>query len=135
MAAFGCGFNRSTQHSKFYVGRRSVADEAETEDLLHGSPEGIDVGSLGERRNYGVELRVRLTQVCMLTWTTSSHAFPHGFRWLEFRRQVKPRCKGGSIFSANQHLERLVRIGRRVLQGPEQTLRIRIVVTDRWTTE
>ena len=50
-----CEFNRSTQHSKFYACRRSVADEAETEDLLHGSPKGIDVGSLAERRIYGFD--------------------------------------------------------------------------------
>ena len=30
------GFNRSMQHIKSCVSRRSVADEAETEDLLHG---------------------------------------------------------------------------------------------------
>jgi len=30
------GFNRSMQHIKSCVSRRSVADEAETENLLHG---------------------------------------------------------------------------------------------------
>ncbi|MCF5657934.1 hypothetical protein PSH89_13700 [Pseudomonas sp. FP1911] len=36
--------------TKFCVGRRSVADEVETSDLLHRKPEKIDVGSLAERR-------------------------------------------------------------------------------------
>lgn len=36
--------------TKFCVSRRSVADEAETSDLLHRKPEKIDVGSLVKRR-------------------------------------------------------------------------------------
>jgi hypothetical protein len=36
--------------TKFCVSRRSVADEAETSDLLHRKPEKTDVGSLAERR-------------------------------------------------------------------------------------
>lgn len=34
--AFGLGFNRSMQHLKFCVSRRSVANEAKNEDLLLG---------------------------------------------------------------------------------------------------
>ena len=30
-----CGFNRSMQHTRICVSRRSVADETETADLLH----------------------------------------------------------------------------------------------------
>ena len=43
------GFNRSMQHSRDCVGRRSVPDEAKTEDLLHGKPESLDVGALAKR--------------------------------------------------------------------------------------
>ena len=40
------GFNWSMQHTKSCVGRRSVADEVPDTNLLHGQPEGIDVGAL-----------------------------------------------------------------------------------------
>jgi integrase len=40
------GFNRSMQHTKNCVCRRSVADEVPDANLLHGQPEGIDVGAL-----------------------------------------------------------------------------------------
>jgi hypothetical protein len=43
------GFNRWMQHTRNCVSRRSVANEAKTEDLLHGKPEGADVGALAER--------------------------------------------------------------------------------------
>jgi len=44
------GFNRSMQHTRNCVSRRSVANEAKTEDLLHGKSESHHVGSLAERR-------------------------------------------------------------------------------------
>jgi restriction endonuclease len=47
---FELGFNRSMQHIKLCVSRRSVADEAKTQDLLHPNSEGNDVGTLEERR-------------------------------------------------------------------------------------
>jgi hypothetical protein len=37
------------QHTKYFVSRRSVADEAKTSNLLHGKPENADVGALAER--------------------------------------------------------------------------------------
>jgi hypothetical protein len=37
------------QHTRNCISRRSVADEAKTEDLLHGKPESVDVGALAER--------------------------------------------------------------------------------------
>jgi hypothetical protein len=40
-----------------------------------------------------VELRARLTQICILAGTTSSHAFLQGFKSMAFRRRVKLRCK------------------------------------------
>jgi hypothetical protein len=40
------GFNGSMQHTRDCVSRRSVADEAKTEDLLHGKSEILDVGAL-----------------------------------------------------------------------------------------
>jgi hypothetical protein len=43
------GFNGSMQHTGDCVSRRSVADEAKTEDLLHGKSESVDVGALAER--------------------------------------------------------------------------------------
>lgn len=46
MAAFGLGFNRSMQHTKHCVSRRSVANGTETSDLLHRKSEGIDVKSI-----------------------------------------------------------------------------------------
>jgi hypothetical protein len=45
----GCEFNRSMQHTRYCASRRSVADEAEATDLLHGKPEGHHVGPLAER--------------------------------------------------------------------------------------
>jgi len=72
MTAFNCGFNRWMQHTRDCASRRSVAvtcpmssydavyspitpkgvghEEAKTTDLLHGKPEGADVGALAERR-------------------------------------------------------------------------------------
>jgi hypothetical protein len=44
------GFNRSMQHTRDCASRRSVADEAKTSDLLHGKPEGANVGALAEGR-------------------------------------------------------------------------------------
>ena len=49
-AAFDLGLNRSMQHITLCVSPRSVADEAETKNLLFGSPEGGDVGAVEERR-------------------------------------------------------------------------------------
>src|ERR1700681_3602596 len=43
------GFNWSMQHTRRHCGGRSVADEAKTEDLLHGKSESCDVGALAER--------------------------------------------------------------------------------------
>ena len=48
MAAFDCGFNESMQHTT--QDRGGVADAAQTENPLHGESEGLDVGSLAERR-------------------------------------------------------------------------------------
>src|SRR5437868_10036520 len=48
-SAVRCGFNRSMQHIGNCVGRRSVADEVSTADLLHGQPEGACVGALEAR--------------------------------------------------------------------------------------
>jgi len=53
MAAIGCGFNRSAQRFILYRQREDVANAAEAKDLLHGSPEGIDVESLAKRRIIG----------------------------------------------------------------------------------
>lgn len=38
------------QHTEGCTGSRSVADEAQEEDLLHRQPEGLDVGSVAARR-------------------------------------------------------------------------------------
>jgi hypothetical protein len=43
------GFNRWMQHTRDCASRRGVANEAKTENLLHGKPEGLDVGALAER--------------------------------------------------------------------------------------
>lgn len=45
MTAVQCGFNRSMQHTKFAMAEGVLYAE-ETKDLLHGSPEGCDVGAL-----------------------------------------------------------------------------------------
>lgn len=45
-ASLGGGFNRSMQHIKSCMSRRSVADELPDANLLHGRPEGIDVGAI-----------------------------------------------------------------------------------------
>ncbi|MHB0926260.1 MAG: transposase, partial [Gallionellaceae bacterium] len=37
ISALQCGFNRSMQHIRICVSRRSVANEAKTTDLLHGN--------------------------------------------------------------------------------------------------
>jgi len=50
MAGNGSGFNGSTQHSMFYVRRRSVDDKAKTADPLQRKSEGPDVGSLAKGR-------------------------------------------------------------------------------------
>src|SRR5262245_60136012 len=47
--AWGCGFNRSMQHTEPALSRRSVADEAATADLLLRQPEGADVEALEGR--------------------------------------------------------------------------------------
>src|SRR5205085_12566717 len=46
MPALDGGFNRSMQHTSYCPGRRSVADEVSDANLLHGRPEGIDVGAV-----------------------------------------------------------------------------------------
>jgi hypothetical protein len=43
------GFNRSLQHINYRIGGRSVANEAATQNLLFGQPEGADVGALEAR--------------------------------------------------------------------------------------
>jgi dipeptidyl aminopeptidase/acylaminoacyl peptidase len=43
------GFNWSIQRTDHCVGRRSVADEVPDTNLLHGRPEGIDVGAMEGR--------------------------------------------------------------------------------------
>ena len=48
-SAISCGFNRSMQHTRPAGGRRSVAHEAATADLLLGQPKGADVGALEAR--------------------------------------------------------------------------------------
>ena len=48
--AKACGFNRWMQHTRAYAGRRGVADETATSDLLLGKPEGVDVGTLAQGR-------------------------------------------------------------------------------------
>jgi aspartate ammonia-lyase len=48
-ANIGCGFNRSTQHTRICVSRRSVADDPKITDQLYGKPEGADVGTLAAR--------------------------------------------------------------------------------------
>jgi hypothetical protein len=50
MAAMGCEFNWWMQHTKDCASKRSVANEAEATDLLHGKPESSDVGTLAKRR-------------------------------------------------------------------------------------
>ncbi len=47
--ALAGGFNRSMQHTKNCRNRRSVADEVPDANLLHGRPEGIDVGAMEAR--------------------------------------------------------------------------------------
>jgi hypothetical protein len=47
---FACGFNRSMQHTRICVSRRSVADDPKISYQLYGRPEGFDVGALAERR-------------------------------------------------------------------------------------
>jgi hypothetical protein len=47
-AAMHCSFNRSMQHTRICVDRRSVADETKTTDILHGKPEVSHVGSLAK---------------------------------------------------------------------------------------
>jgi hypothetical protein len=42
------GFNRSMQHLKFCMSRRSVANEEKNTDFVHREPEGSDVGPLEE---------------------------------------------------------------------------------------
>src|SRR4029453_13232877 len=49
MTAYGGGFNRSMQHTDHCVSRRSVADEVPRTHLLHGRPEGLDVGAMEGR--------------------------------------------------------------------------------------
>ena len=44
----GCHFNRSTQHLISNYREEDVENEATNEDLLHGSTESGDVGSLAE---------------------------------------------------------------------------------------
>jgi hypothetical protein len=46
MAGYDLEFNRSMQHFKFCMSRKSVADEEKTKDLLHREPESSDVGAL-----------------------------------------------------------------------------------------
>ena len=48
-SACGGGFNRSMQHTDRCVSSRSVADEAPHAHLLHGRPEGLDVGAMEAR--------------------------------------------------------------------------------------
>jgi hypothetical protein len=48
MTAFAGGFNRSMQHIRNCLGRRSVADDVQIKNLLYGEPEGPDEGALEE---------------------------------------------------------------------------------------
>jgi hypothetical protein len=49
MGAVYCGFNRSLQHLISNYLEEDVENEVQTEDLIHWSTEGIDVGSLAKR--------------------------------------------------------------------------------------
>ena len=49
LTASGGGFNRSMQHTNHRIGGRSVTNEAATQNLLFGQPEGADVGALEAR--------------------------------------------------------------------------------------
>ena len=49
-AAMGCDFNRSMQHLHSHYREEDVENEAATENLLYRNGQGIDVGSLAERR-------------------------------------------------------------------------------------
>jgi hypothetical protein len=49
--AMQCRFNWSMQHTRAAQCRRSVVDEATTEDLLLRQPEVVDVGALEARRD------------------------------------------------------------------------------------
>lgn len=46
------GFNRSLKHTNHRIGGRSVANEAATQNLLFGQPEGADVGALEARLDF-----------------------------------------------------------------------------------
>ena len=48
-APMGLGFNRSMQHTRNCVSRRSVANEAKTKDSLLGKSESANVGALARR--------------------------------------------------------------------------------------
>ena len=50
-----CHLNRSTQHLISNYREGDVENEVQTENLLHRNPQGIDVGSLAERRFSGVD--------------------------------------------------------------------------------
>ncbi len=54
MAGDDCHLNRSTQHLISNYREGDVENEVQTENLLHRNPQGIDVGSLAERRFSGV---------------------------------------------------------------------------------
>ena len=49
-SAFDCGFNGSLQHLNSHYREGDVENETKTKDLLLRITEGIDVGSLAERR-------------------------------------------------------------------------------------
>jgi hypothetical protein len=50
MAGYGCGFNRSMQHTEDCMNSEGCCNEAKTADLLHRKPESVNVGTLAERR-------------------------------------------------------------------------------------
>ncbi|OIQ64907.1 hypothetical protein GALL_535400 [mine drainage metagenome] len=83
MTVLAGGFNRSMQHTKNCVCRRSVADEAASPDLLLGDPEGPDVGAVEGRLDAAqncpaVRSRslVHTENFCRVRWHPSATAAP-----------------------------------------------------------
>src|SRR6202035_98743 len=60
MAALGCGFNRSMQHTRRYRSGRSVADEAKATDLLLRQPEDAHLGALAEGGDASPDRRIKV---------------------------------------------------------------------------
>ena len=73
MSQKGCGFNRWMQHTRDCASRGSVADEVQTTDLLHGRPEGVDVGALAQGRVSAADC-FRYCTKSLLFWSVSPKA-------------------------------------------------------------